>query len=314
MASLIDRLKDIKTWVSFAVVIILFYILFSQLNIDEFVSVVLKANIFLFMSALVIFFAVFPLLALRWRMLLKNIGLKIHFGELNAFIFLQWFVNSIVPAKIGDLYKAYLVKKHHIFSMSKILGTIFVERLFDLIFIAFFSITSAFIVFSGAFPHEIFLPAEILVLLIICLFISVFFIKRFKKKIRSILPQKIKARFGRFEHGISKSVRLKDIFLLCIYSFLIMFVQISVTYLICLSIGLDISFMQAVFITMVSALVTIIPLTPAGAGFGEFAIAAIFLMIGIEKNLAISAAILTRATYWLLLISGGLFYIITKKK
>jgi uncharacterized protein (TIRG00374 family) len=65
---------------------------------------------------------------------------------------------------------------------------------------------------------------------------------------------------------------------------------------------------------MVSALVTVIPLTPAGAGVGELAIAGIFLMLGIDKNLAISAAILTRATYWLMLVSGGFFYFITKKK
>jgi len=314
MNSLINKLKNIKTIISFAIAILLLYLLFNKLDLKEFIQVISKTNLALFLFALVIFFLVFPILALRWNILLKNIGLKIKFYDLNAFILLQWFANSIIPAKMGDLYKAYLIKKYHKFSMSKIIGTIFVERLFDLIFVAVLSIGLIGLVFKGIFPDILVLPTQIIIALITLLIISIIVMKTIKEKIKKILPEKIKRIFDNFEQGVSNNLKPKDIPLISIYSLLSIFIQVIVMFLITTSIGLNITLTQAAFITMVAGLVTIIPITPAGVGVGEITITLILLMLNFDKNLAISAAILTRTTYWLILIFGGIFYFITSKK
>ena len=48
-------------------------------------------------------------------------------------IYLSWFVNCIVPAKLGDAYRSYLLKRDAGVSFSRTIGTILAERMIDLL-------------------------------------------------------------------------------------------------------------------------------------------------------------------------------------
>jgi len=314
MDFLIKKLKNIKVWISIIITFFVFALIISKLDYTTFSAVLKQSNPFLFIAAIMVYFTVFPVLALRWKLLLKNIKIKSSFAELTGFIFLQWFVNSIIPAKLGDLYKAHLVKKYQKTSMSKVLGTILVERMFDIVVAALLFITSAYIVFSGLLPNNIILPIKIIisaVLVAIAIAIIIFRANFIKLK---LIPLWFKEKYVKFKYGFSKSVRLKDILYLVVLSFLSFLTQIVGIYLITLSMNLNITFFQAVFITMASAFITLIPLTPAGAGVSELAVAGIFIMIGVDEQLAISAAVLLRAYYWCLVLFGSIYYISTPKK
>ncbi len=50
-------------------------------------------------------------------------------------LFLSWFVNCLVPAKLGDLYRAWLLKGNYGGSASRTVGTVFIERIADIIVI-----------------------------------------------------------------------------------------------------------------------------------------------------------------------------------
>ena len=45
-------------------------------------------------------------------------------------------MNCLVPAKLGDLYRAYLLRANYAASLSRTVGTVFVERIADIIIIA----------------------------------------------------------------------------------------------------------------------------------------------------------------------------------
>lgn len=65
-----------------------------------------------FAAALAVYYASFPLRALRWRILLGNAGEPAHhvppLRDLVEIIYLSWFVNTLVPAKLGDVYRGWL--------------------------------------------------------------------------------------------------------------------------------------------------------------------------------------------------------------
>lgn len=65
-----------------------------------------------FVAALAVYYASFPLRALRWRILLGNAGEPAHhvppLRDLVEIIYLSWFVNTLVPAKLGDVYRGWL--------------------------------------------------------------------------------------------------------------------------------------------------------------------------------------------------------------
>jgi len=310
-----EKILNKKTLLSLLVGFIVLYFLLTKLDFAELLNIIKNINIFYFILSLFISFSVFPLLALRWQVLLRNVGLKKRVRDLNEIVFLSNFINCIVPAKAGELYRAYLIKKNYRFSMSKTIGTIFVERLIDMAFLIALMIISIEVVFRGVFPAIVITPVKILLILTIIFIILAFVMKHQRKRIMKILPKKIKKIFGNFERGISGCLRWRDMPLIGSYSVLRWFIQIMSFYFIILAINLKISFFLIVFITLASALITLIPITPGGLGMGELAIAGILVMFSVEKNLAISASILIRFIgYWCVVLVGSIVYMLSSKK
>ena len=59
-------------------------------------------------------------------------------------LYLSWLVNCLVPAKLGDVYRAYLLKINSPVSLSRTFGTVFIERILDLFAIAILGLAAGF--------------------------------------------------------------------------------------------------------------------------------------------------------------------------
>ena len=68
---------------------------------------------------------------------------------------LSWFANCIVPAKLGDAYRAYLLKAHAGVSFSKTFGTILAERIIDMLLLFIAAGRRGAGRFSGTLPAEV---------------------------------------------------------------------------------------------------------------------------------------------------------------
>lgn len=72
--------------------------------------------------------------ALRWKMLIKATGHESNTGNLFASIMVGYLVNLAVP-RAGEISRASLTGRTEGFALSTSLGTIFTDRVFDLIFL-----------------------------------------------------------------------------------------------------------------------------------------------------------------------------------
>jgi len=84
------------------------------------------------LAALGVYYLSFPVRAVRWARLLREGGHHIEGRDLLRILMLGWFVNCLVPAKLGDLYRSYLVKRRFGISLSRTVGVVVAERLLDL--------------------------------------------------------------------------------------------------------------------------------------------------------------------------------------
>ncbi|MBV8084149.1 MAG: flippase-like domain-containing protein, partial [Chloroflexi bacterium] len=126
------RVLNPKTILSFVVAILLLYTVFKKLGDFSAAAQAIKGvSLGLYALAFVAYAMTFPMRGLRWHRLLHNVGEDKPVGEMTEYVFLSWFVNCLVPTKIGDLYRGYLAKKNDNVSMSKSVGTIFAERIID---------------------------------------------------------------------------------------------------------------------------------------------------------------------------------------
>src|SRR6185503_20226925 len=74
---------------------------------------------------------------------------------LGTIIFLSWFANCLVPAKLGDVYRAYLLRKRARISLSMAGGTIVAERIIDFAFVLILIGASALAAFRGHMPDQV---------------------------------------------------------------------------------------------------------------------------------------------------------------
>jgi uncharacterized protein (TIRG00374 family) len=310
--SLKRRFFSIKTLLSFLLAFIVLYLLYTRVELEKITTVIGKTNWFLFIVAFCIFYLSIFLRGLRWHFLLENLGFHGKKIEVSEILFISWFANVIVPAKLGDLYRSYLMDRNYGFSISKTVGSVFTERVFDMIIL--------FIMFglTGLLTFGVKLDARIRYLLVsgfimtFVLISGLFTMKYFGKHIRRFLPSRIRDIYGRFEIGTLESI--KNVPLLITYTLLIWMLEAGRLYFVTFSLNLTIPIMLVIFIALTSSLLTALPITPAGLGAVEVAIVGILLVFGIDKNIAVSIAILDRLiSYWSVVPLGYITFVMSSK-
>lgn len=328
--SLERRFFDIRTLVSFGVAFAILYFAFRQMdvNVADIVSHISAANPLLYLAALVTYYSTFLFRSLRWKILLKNVG----FGESNGhripstagmaeIIFLSWFANCIMPAKLGDAYRAYLLKRNADVSFSKTFGTILAERIVDLLLTFVLLALTGLVAFRGTLPPTILVGMQASMGLVAAVIVGLLAMRNLGSLIRKLLPSRFRRYYGSFEEGTLHSFR--QMHLVLAYSGLAWIVEAGRLYFVILSLGLaGISFPVVLFTAIAGSLLTSLPGTPAGLGLVESVIIGILLIssnlglvTGVDEGLATSVAILDRTiSYWSLVVFGLVAYILTKKK
>ncbi len=228
-------------------------------------------------------------------------------GMLEIFL-LSWFVNCVVPAKLGDAYRCYLLKRRSGAPISVSLGTIVAERLTDLVVLFVMMSGAGIIAFRGHLPSQatrtLMIGSALLVLGAVAIVVLWFG----RHTVERHLPERIRVQFGQLHDSIFACLRhpWRPIG----FSILIWCADGLRLYLVAASLDGGVSLSVAVFVALMSALLTILPITPAGLGVVELAIVAVLKIVDVEASLAGSIALMDRLlTYWSLVVVGLILYL-----
>src|SRR5687768_6079765 len=124
----------------------------SNESLDEVWEAMLRANYWSLLPALLFYFIGVVLRAVRWRILLKPVVPKISLTKTFEVVVIGYMANNILPARIGELVRAYVLSRREGVRKTATLATIFVERIFDgLTMIGF---ASAVIIFVLMFDRD----------------------------------------------------------------------------------------------------------------------------------------------------------------
>ncbi|MGH2394364.1 MAG: lysylphosphatidylglycerol synthase transmembrane domain-containing protein, partial [Candidatus Limnocylindria bacterium] len=214
--SLRDRLLNIRTIGSliFGIVLLLLLsrVFFGEdFNWSEVVRRIGQANPVLLLLAFLAYYATFPLRGLRWQYVLSRSGMHVRFRDATEILFLSWFVNCLLPAKLGDLYRAYLLRGNYGASISRTVGTIFIERIADIIIIAALALSAGFWSFRGRSRPEIDLLFLVGFAIAISLLLLLLGLRMFGGHIGRWLPQRIGALWDRFHEGSVGALTVRSV-------------------------------------------------------------------------------------------------------
>lgn len=146
--------KVIKVSIFFAVGIIILYLVYQRQNvafqadcaikgtpanecnlIQKIITDISNANYFWVIITMVLFMLTNVLRALRWKMMLQAIGYDPKTINLFGTIMINYLANLGIP-RSGEVIRAGLIADYEKIPVEKALGTIFTDRIFDVIMLA----------------------------------------------------------------------------------------------------------------------------------------------------------------------------------
>ncbi len=318
--SLRKRLLNWRTIVPLVIVVGLLVYLAQKAHIDpkQTWTTVKQANVLFFLAAFLVYYASFLFRALRWRILLQNVGFTkdngIHlppFWKIVEIIYISFFANSIVPAKLGDLYRAYLLRQEIRVSVSRGVGTILAERLLDLIVLLLLFIPAVIISLHENLPPELRLALEITLGAVIIGIAALFVLRQARELIAKLVPARFRGQYYHLQEGMLGSFRRLP--LLASLTIGVWFCEALRFFFVAMALSLIpgnlIHILAAcVFIGLGEALLTVVPATGGGVGIvegGMVAMIALFYQGADVANRTAAAIVLDRMISFVSIIVIG---------
>lgn len=322
--SLGERMRSPRTILSFVVAFAIILVVFWRLDIDfaDVWSQMRNANPAYLVIAFAAYYGSFPLRALRWKLILANAKISRKDGfavpnmvGLSEIYVLSWFANCVVPAKLGDAYRGYLLKKHAGPSFSKTLGTIFAERLLDVIALVGLMVASGLLVFHGTVPSGLRWWFVAGVALVVIGSGGLLALMTISHRIEALFPERFRPYYNRLADGIVSSFSRQGFLKVFGLTVIIWALEGARVYAVVHALGIDLNLSQALFIALLASLLTTFPFTPAGMGVVEGGTVFALRLFDVTAASATAAALLDRtvASYSVVLI-GGLLYFVSKRK
>ena len=291
-------------------------------------SMIRRANPALYLAAFVVYYLSFPVRGLRWRLLLVNSGEPAErlprTRDLAEIIYLSWFVNSIVPAKLGDVYRGYLLRRESGTSWSHGMGTIVAERVLDLLLLVTLMVVTGVLTYgdvlgdalsrdpvacleSGIHPEA--LSCTLLQLFTLGVFVAFVLLvglvvfARVGVRLERWLPARLGHIYQRFSGALVLSFgRFPRLITLSALAWLC---EGLAFWLVSRSLGLVLPVPMVVFLSLLQAFATAIPLTAGGVGVVEIVLTGALALRGYPGSEAAAMVLLYRTISFLSLVVGG---------
>jgi len=291
-------LKARTTLIGIAISLLLLFLALRNVDFGYVLSMLRGIHIFSLTIPLVFIFVGLFLRVLRWKYIL-NPSKKEKLLNLFSVMMISYLGNNILPARMGEVLRIYTLDKNYGFNKSQTLGTIVVEKIFDvLVLLTFFAIT----LFFASFPAWV---KNSGLLLGVGLFAIIAFLKfslnnkpqtfRLIKILISPFSERIgnktKGILENFGNGLSILQKKKDLVIVMSYSIVIWIVEFLFVDSILSSLGLRLTIVAPVFLTVMLNIGMLIPSSPGYIGTYQAACIASLAPFGIEKNLALSVSI-----------------------
>ena len=313
------RMLEPRTLISFAFALLILVFTFRSLKIDpaEVWSKLRQANLGYLAVAFLMYYGALFLRGLRWKHMLGRVGIdKANgfdmpgpFGMFHIIV-LSWFANCVLPARLGDAYRSYLLKQKNGASFGRSLGTILAERLIDLVCLVMVLTVSGAIVFGTKVPHRAEQAFLVGVGVVAIGVVGAVFLWLARDRVEQWLPDRISSHYQRLHDGIFKILGRPltygaiGLVLWLTDGLRLMFVAKSL--------GLSLTLPEATMVALLSALVMIVPITPAGLGVVEGFMIWLLPQVGISGDSAAAVAFLDRfVTYFSVILIGIPLYILS---
>ena len=234
----------------------------------------------------------------RYRVILESLGYNVSVMVSTACIFVSQTVNIIVPARLGDFVRVFILKHEYNTTYSEGVSSLVVERVFDIVTVAILGGISILFVLNAPswFYTVIVLPLAAGIIF----FVFLIFIGRFTTQNRYI------GIILTMLHEIRRaSLSVRSVVVLGCSSIVIWLLDVFVCLAVVMMFGEQIPFAVIVLAIVIGNLVKAVPITPGGIGTYEASVAATLILGGVSPDIAAIIALADHLIKNVVTLIGG---------
>lgn len=259
--------------------------------------------------------------AIRWKALMGLSGRSVPLYKSLAGVEVGQMLNYLYPFRVGELTRAYMIGGEGPGRLF-ILGTIGLEKLFDLLcYVFLFFLLLLFIPIPGWVSDSIYATALLLAAAVIAIFWVAFRLDTVIKQIdmtldrtgkRFSLVARLKAaeRLKNMLSSLEVLKRPKDVIYVLFWSALIWVTSVLITQMALLSLHVDLPWAAAVLVVIVLQAGITVPSIPGKVGIFQYACILALSIFGIEQALGFSFGILLHVLVMLPTVLLGLIFLV----
>ena len=239
----------------------------------------------------------------RYRYILDSLEVKVSLSFSTATILVSQTVNLVVPARLGDLIRIFILHHEKETPYEIGLSSIVVERIFDVLMVAVLGLLSL--------PFVLGAPPWIYPVIVIPLILTGIFFVALVLTGRLTAKNRIFAFILRMLEGIRRaSLSYRSVAVLGVSSILIWMMDVLACAAVALMFGQEIPFAVITLAIVVGNLVKAVPITPGGVGTYEAAVAVTLMIVGVSQEAATLIAILDHLVKNAVTLAGGVISIV----
>jgi uncharacterized protein (TIRG00374 family) len=283
----------------------------TRADLSEVGTALASARLVLLVPVLLVLLASYVVRTVRWRLLFPR-ETHVRAGSLFGALMVSYLLNNVLPARAGDLLRAYLLGEREAISKSATLGTIVIERTVDLsaalVLLLVVAIAHPLPERLSSIGLAVGLVCGVLIAMLVVL--SLAGAARVEAVIRRVrlVPAKIRATIGRaaggFIGGISGLRSARGWLAVVAATALIWSVEITGAWLVGQAFGLPLPWSGALLVLLAIGIGTALPAAPGYVGTFEFFGMAAFAALGLQGESALAFVLALHAMTFL--VSSGI--------
>jgi len=272
------------------------YITLKNLSWPDIRNELTTLNVRWIVAAIAIYWVELLLRISRWRLLLAHITPPLPASKIGIAFLSGYAANNVLPAKLGELFRADLLGRLADVSRLTAFGSIMLERMFDLAIVLGMTALGAFVLTTehSATLAKVNQGLLFLVIPLVGLLASVYLLLT-RKSLR--LPGKldfVSEKLSNLTAGLHILDERSSFVKLFSYSTVIWLCNCLAIWSIVLACNVNLSPTQTMLLVGMSGISAAIPAAPAGIGTMQYAFYLTALLIGMSTSLAVIAASLVQ--------------------
>ena len=310
-------LKSWRFWIGLVISAVSLYFAFQGIRLDQVGDALRGMNYIWLIPATVLFLVSYGTRAFRWQLLFfpQKLRLSNVFHALN----IGYFLSNLLPARLGDVVRAYLLGDIEGVSKVRALSTVVVERLADGLTVVLLLAATAFFVPNipaeardGALGVAVLGIAGVVFLLVLSFQKErgLAFLRRIVSPIPVLRSEKLWGALENLVDGFAVLRSPRPIFGVGAWSLAAWLLGGAMYWVVMQAMNLELAIPAAFLVMTVTSLVVVVPSSPGYVGVFHYAATLTLTSVfNVDKSAALSFAVVMHAFNYLLLIALGVYSI-----